>query len=196
MSQIYFRLDFNVHAPQGRSWSCRGHANRPSQLRYAMLSKRTRRVNPIERFPGDQCAVLSSHTPQVSFLRSFSYAGEPISFLTPKRRRALVLALLQHAPIFRRWRMPGWCRLSLFSARGTHGVRVGLSRLLHTASHRGGGARVGWDVAAVLEGVSHVLPLALLLEASYAVGVDAALGDDIGSAAGWGGGRCGQLWED
>lgn len=51
---------------------------------------------------------------------------------------------------------------------------------------------MGGDVVSVLEGVDHGFLFALLLEAGYTVGVDAALGDDVGSAAGWGIGELGE----
>lgn len=53
---------------------------------------------------------------------------------------------------------------------------------------------MGRDVAAVFERVGHGLLLALFLKAGHAVGVDAALGDDVGSTAGWG--QDGELGDD
>lgn len=111
---------------------------------------------------------------------------KPVAFLTSEGRRALIFALFEGPLRLRRRRMSGRGWVVLLSSRRSHGIHVGLAAAIaRTSAHSRGRARLRGHVAGILERLDHGLLLALLLEAGLAVGIDAALGDDIGSGAGW-----------
>jgi hypothetical protein len=127
-------------------------------------------------------AVLLASPIVVLPARAHLSSREAVPLGAPKRRVALVLALLEHSLALRRWGVTsrGGVRAGLLAGGARRVCPHGATVIVRCgAAHRSRGNGPAGDVLGVLERVGHRFLLALLLEPRLAVGIDLPLSKDI-----------------